>query len=598
MYDLSPLKVRSQDAWGRLLRLDERRTSLLRRKGEIVMRSADVQSYLDCKDEVTAILDWMHAEAQKKTRAVFERLLTQLLREVMPLNCDEVVLEASVKSNRSALEFLVRTAGGHMESIFEDKGDSISNIIAMGLRFIVLSQTSNRPILLLDEADCWLNSAHVPAFAAVMSSLAKHAGVQVIYISHNDPASLSAHARMIHLEAEGAITHVASTSDCSAPDRLPVTPGYGDENCPFNEGVGLRHIRLVNFRRHENSFIELSPRLNVLTGANDIGKSTVIQALQAVVENRGREALIRHGAREARVEIGLEDGLVLVWTYRRAGSPKTSYTLYDNSGCVIKNSDSSDAAPDWLHSYLAMAPVNGNDIHFARTDNIYFLLGKSFSAQKRAEMLALGDEDAAIQRAVNAHASQVRECRGEARRIATELAAIKDSLMFFHDIDSAISTVQSNSNNVDFFADKLRHADAAQAAAYDIDERHAVCEDAAAIRNVRFGVLPDLSGLKKIQAAGKDLQSLEGVVAALHDVRGVSIPDIDGLPSVKAKSEFLFDAIIDEDSIVQSIKLAAEKAQEESAVADHNYNAFVGSLDECIVCHRPLHKDTDGRSCG
>lgn len=55
----------------------------------------------------------------------------------------------------------------------------------------------------------------------------------------------------------------------------------------------IRYIRLVNTKQHENTFIELSPGVNVITANIDVGKSTLAQAIEAVAQNEGREGLIK-----------------------------------------------------------------------------------------------------------------------------------------------------------------------------------------------------------------------------------------------------------------------------------------------------------------
>ena len=45
------------------------------------------------------------------------------------------------------------------------------------------------------------------------------------------------------------------------------------------DDIGIRYIRLTNFKQHENTIIDLSKNITVITGDVDIGKSTVIQSI-------------------------------------------------------------------------------------------------------------------------------------------------------------------------------------------------------------------------------------------------------------------------------------------------------------------------------
>lgn len=52
-----------------------------------------------------------------------------------------------------SLDVGVRTSSGFVRNAYQDKGRSVENILAMGLRFISVSRTSNRRLIVMDEAD-------------------------------------------------------------------------------------------------------------------------------------------------------------------------------------------------------------------------------------------------------------------------------------------------------------------------------------------------------------------------------------------------------------------------------------------------------------
>jgi len=85
----------------------------------------------------------------------------------------------------------------------------------------------------------------------------------------------------------------------------------------------IERIVLINFMAHEHSVIELGPGLNVLTGPNNTGKSAVVEALRCVTQNSVPRQHIRHGAKEARVEVHLDDGWKVVWVRKK------SHPLYE-----------------------------------------------------------------------------------------------------------------------------------------------------------------------------------------------------------------------------------------------------------------------------
>jgi exonuclease SbcC len=85
----------------------------------------------------------------------------------------------------------------------------------------------------------------------------------------------------------------------------------------------IRKIILTDFMAHAATEIELGPGLTVLTGPNNSGKSAVVEALRCLAVNPTPKYYIRHGAKEARVEIVFDDGARLAWVRRE------KYALYE-----------------------------------------------------------------------------------------------------------------------------------------------------------------------------------------------------------------------------------------------------------------------------
>ena len=76
------------------------------------------------------------------------------------------------------------------------QGGSVCNILSVGLRLIALSQLpeqAHRPFLVLDEQDCWLRPALIPAFMRLINAIAHKLSLQLLVISHH-PLDLFAEA--------------------------------------------------------------------------------------------------------------------------------------------------------------------------------------------------------------------------------------------------------------------------------------------------------------------------------------------------------------------------------------------------------------------
>ena len=73
----------------------------------------------------------------------------------------------------------------------------------------------------------------------------------------------------------------------------------------------IERIRLVNFTTHEDTILEFAPGINIITGSNGSGKSSVVQALYFALFGRGlyygrKDELVRHGSRNLMVELHLD----------------------------------------------------------------------------------------------------------------------------------------------------------------------------------------------------------------------------------------------------------------------------------------------------
>ena len=74
----------------------------------------------------------------------------------------------------------------------------------------------------------------------------------------------------------------------------------------------LQRLDISNFQSHKDTQVVFDPRLTVLVGSSNHGKTAILRALYWITRNRPRgSAFIRHGAdaAEARLEA---DGVVII----------------------------------------------------------------------------------------------------------------------------------------------------------------------------------------------------------------------------------------------------------------------------------------------
>lgn len=416
------------------------RDHFISEKARLITEMSELNQFLDSKDEVQRVLHELQTRTQSKTKGIYESLLTKLVKDIMPDNdeSDSVVLNTGVKNNKTTLSVEVANKKGFTRDVYLDKGGSIENIVAMGLRFIALSRVSNRRFLILDEADSWLKDIYIPAFAEVLCQLSRRVGIQVVYISHHDVENFVGKAKIINLSRDnGKIVAEDKSYETEA-----VFEGVDDDELPeLMDGVGIDYIRLVNFKQHENTLLELSPNVTIITGDNDIGKTTILQAIEAVNQNSGRDGLIRDDQPYCRVEFGIEDEMTLAWSYKRKGQKKTKYVLTDDENTVVKESDNGKDIPEWLHDYLAMNLYKDFDLHIGDQHSASFILDKKISSHKRAEILSLGKEASKVQKMITLHGEKVASSKRELNRKKKEINDVKNKLALMRDLDKKVDTM-------------------------------------------------------------------------------------------------------------------------------------------------------------
>jgi AAA15 family ATPase/GTPase len=429
---ISILAQRLKKIESNALQLEGRRTVLIEQKASTILEIQSAQHYLDHKEEVLNFLNSLQESAQQATKKMYEELLTSLIKEVLPHKNDKIVFETSIKNGKMALEVNIMVKGKPL-NVVKDKGGTIQNIVSMGLRFITVARSRNRKIILLDEADQWLKTKYIPRFSKIVKKLSEELNVQVIYISHHAPEAFSSHAKVITLVEKQGIVYCED----SAP------PNIGEDD------IGIRHIRLKNFKNHTDTLINLDKHVTVITGEGDVGKSSVIEAFSIIMNNDGRDAIVRDGIR-CNIELAIEENKTIAYEYNLKREQKTYYALLGDGPVPIYESVDGRAKPVWLDTYLATPQVSGFDIHIGTQRNSNFILDhEKYSAQKRAEILSLDNEAEQIQKIIKLHSEKSSMYQKSITTLNKNLNKIKESLSKLNTLSAVFDIFESSNKLID-----------------------------------------------------------------------------------------------------------------------------------------------------
>lgn len=177
----------------------------------------------------------------------------------------------------------------------------------------------------------------------------------------------------------------------------------------------IQRIILQDFQAHNHTVLELDPGVNVLTGPNNTGKSAIVEALRCLATNPPPKHVIRHGAKLARVEVELENGVRVAWNRKKTtawyelfkpGDEEPEYFRKLGRGMV----------PDEIRDALRLDEVELEnntqvDVHIGDQKRPIFLLDSDGADARLAEFFAASSEGAHLLAMQSALKSRTREAR-------------------------------------------------------------------------------------------------------------------------------------------------------------------------------------------
>ncbi|MGO4389608.1 AAA family ATPase [Microvirga sp. 2YAF29] len=405
-----------------IARLEGRRDAMRMRADELRREVELAKGRLAVKDEVEAFIEAVHGSASRRNLAAFETLLTALVQEVLPGE-KPVALELSTERGLASLDICVRRPDGTLEDVLEDNGGALTNVIGMALRLIAVVKADVARFLALDEADCWIAPERVSSFYRVLEDGAARLGVQCFAVSHHDLSQFSDKFHIARITGEPISGVDVQSADCSAA---------WDDAQP-----GLRFIRLINVQAYNDATLHLGPGVNALIGPNNRGKSTFIRALRAVFYGEARDSLVRAGAKNATVEIGVAGKRLLRFTRQPRRSPVNIWSLHEADGSIVEEKGmryetGGRNVPDWVADLLRITKVEDLDVHIAHQKFPVFLLGET--ASRRSAVLSIGQEASYIRDMLVIHRERCTRDNANVRNGERELIALEEALSGLEEI--------------------------------------------------------------------------------------------------------------------------------------------------------------------
>jgi DNA repair ATPase RecN len=374
-------------------------------------RLARAQSFLSLAPKAQDVLEEAQRRIQQEIVGGLGDLLTFMLQGVMGDPERRVVCETEVDARgQSQVRFFVQRASGEREDILAGNGGSIANVVCTGLRLIAVSRAKHaRPFLVLDEPDCWLSPDRVEPFVSLLQKAvdAVPGGMQVLMITHHD----------VHDEDGDINTLELLRQDGRVQVRSHI------KRCALSGQI--ERIELRDWRSHAHTVITMGAGLNVLKGANNLGKSAVVEALRCLAYGGARADCVAHGADEASVCVHLMDGQTVSLRRARRGTPAVLYRWTDAQGAVVREEAGARGAgaPPWMEQALGIRAEQGLEIHIADQKKPVFLLDEP--ASRQTAILSVGQEAQEIVAVLDRYKDAKRQAQQMAREAQAQLEAAR-----------------------------------------------------------------------------------------------------------------------------------------------------------------------------
>lgn len=407
--------------------------ALVDRKSQLLIEDEQLKERQSMHGPMTTLMEHLSEKVVSQSKGLYSELLTAIVLDVMDDQDQHIELEASMSSRNRPEVMISSVKKGVKEDIVRNRGGSINNLVSAGLRIIALALSGNRRFVMLDEADCWLRGDLIPKFAQVLGRLSAEMGIQCVYISHHDPDIFRDHGNVVELyQGLDGIS-------------FRCLPAYSTANL---KGVNHRmngdlldshitSISLDNIANYKGFSLPLGPGLTILAGENDLGKSAIVHAVEALITGSNSTHLIKHGETIGHITLGLEENLTLNYALASRKGAGATYSLIRDGRTVLKNEEikRNDEVPGWVNSLLAMPMTGDLNLHIGNQTDSLFLLNPAYSAQKRAELIDLGEGYYQFSMLSSQYAKDQRECKQRRSYIAQELDQLNDRLEFYRPVE-------------------------------------------------------------------------------------------------------------------------------------------------------------------
>lgn len=339
----------------------------------------------------------------------------------------------------------------------------------------------------------------------------------------------------------------------------------------------LDYVEIKNFQCHTSFRVDLGPRLNVVVGPTDGGKSALIRAVRLAMFNvpLGNQ-FVKHGSSKTIVKLGWEDGSVL----RRTKSSAINRVEID--GHEPYNQFGKEYPEEVVSAFgIRWTELAGDLYHLniGTQHEPYFMLAGWQGSARAAVLDKLCGNDL-IGRVVKELNRDVQNLGRDRKRSEERVAEIRTKLRRFDDLD----TMVRRQDILERLVEEIEYREQVlENATKDCERLRGVVTDLEAIRpppEIDGSVLDGL--IERNELFSRWLIDLTGVLS----VAGIDIPEIDqeSLEDLREDHERWSIALVDlEDNRSKTFRIETQIGRN-NAEAGEVRGELVALFEEYGVC--------------
>lgn len=321
----------------------------------------------------------------------------------------------------------------------------------------------------------------------------------------------------------------------------------------------LKELLIQNFQSHKDTKLTFDPRVNMITGDNSCGKSSIIRAIRFLAYNKPIQEvdtnLLRKGKTSIVIKATMSDDS---WVIREKGKDVNRYIIYDDiiakeHGGPLELNSFGTSVPEEVGRILGISPVvlsksNDVEINIASQHDPAFMISHSSPEIARWVYSLTHMDD--LRYAIDDLNKDHRKGNEKIKDYDNRIKSLNQELENFSDIEQRekkINLLSEDNENIEIDIDQLEELSTIYRNAQDLKSKIIPTKN-------RISFLEDnLSYLSKdfINKIEDNIRDLDFLVSSQNELNDLN----DKIEKNKKKIEKLSPVInIDEENLVEQIK--------------------------------------------